>query len=65
MSDKCPTCGSLVKIVGKTTKHYEPVDFKQRLIDAFHEHSNEYGRNPTYKESVDIVEMVFSDSMRP
>lgn len=23
--DKCPTCGSEVTVVGKTTQHYEPV----------------------------------------
>ena len=24
--DTCPTCGSRVRVVGKTTMHYEPVD---------------------------------------
>lgn len=26
MTDTCPTCGSSVKVVGKTTMHYEPVE---------------------------------------
>lgn len=32
MSDKtCPTCGSPVKIVGKTTMHYEPIPLRERV----------------------------------
>jgi len=25
VTDRCPTCGAAVKVVGKTTLHYEPV----------------------------------------
>lgn len=25
MSEKCPTCGSPVKVFGKTTMHYKPI----------------------------------------
>lgn len=38
MSEKCPTCGSPVKIVGKTTQHYSPVDLKHReLLKLIHD----------------------------
>ena len=31
MTDRCPTCGSAVKIIGNTTKHFEPVDINALL----------------------------------
>ena len=29
---KCPTCGAQVRVVGKTTMHYEPIDHTPELI---------------------------------
>jgi len=31
MIDTCDTCGSKVKIVGNTTKHYEPIEESEEL----------------------------------
>ncbi len=32
--ETCPTCGSKVKVVGHTTKHYVPVDYVAELQKA-------------------------------
>ncbi len=29
---KCPTCGSQVRVVGKTTMSYEPIDSSEELL---------------------------------
>lgn len=31
----CPTCGCSVRVVGKTTKHYEPVVDEEVLLAKF------------------------------
>ena len=30
----CPTCGSAVRVVGETTKHFEPIDIEELLAAA-------------------------------
>ncbi len=31
----CPTCGSLVRVVGRTTMHYEPVTDERAKFEAW------------------------------
>ena len=42
MSEKCITCGSIVKVVGNVTKHYEPIENRQ-IEDVLREFEKTYG----------------------